>query len=177
MTQQRHATLDGVFADETAFRDWYDAVLPRVYAYLFNRCGRSRELAEELTQQTFVDAVRQRRGFEGRADSVTWVIGIARHKLVDHLRNIARDERRFEKLVRDWGGEVHTAGAVGEEEMLERLGALPGAQRAVLILAYVDDLPVREVARILGRSESATESLLGRARENYRRLHRTNGHD
>ena len=181
MTQQRHATLEGVFDEETAFRDWYDAALPRVYAYLFNRCGRSRDLADELTQQTFVDAVRQRARFRGESDPVTWVMGIARHKLVDHLRGAARDERRFEKLVREWGptsqGDPAVASDTGEDEMLERLAALPGSQRAVLILAYVDELPVREVARVLGRSESAAESLLTRARQNYRRLHGMHRHD
>ena len=44
-----------VFADELAFRAWYEQSLPRVYAYLFHRCGRDPELAEELTQQAFVE--------------------------------------------------------------------------------------------------------------------------
>ena len=175
MTHHRDATVDGALAEEAAFRDWYDAMLPRVYAYLYNRCGRARDVAEELTQQTFVAAARQRSRFEGRSDTLTWVIGIARHKLVDHFRRSALDERRFERLAREWTGSAAPSSSSGarlsDEEMLERLAALPGQQRAALILAYVDELPVREVARVLGRSESATESLLTRARQNYRRLY------
>ena len=56
------------FADEVAFRAWYDRAMPRVYAYLVSRSGGDRELAEELAQQTFVAAVSQRHGFDGRSD-------------------------------------------------------------------------------------------------------------
>ena len=52
-----------VFTDEAAFRTWYDRSLPTVYRYLFHRCGRNPELAEELTQQAFVEAVRGRGAF------------------------------------------------------------------------------------------------------------------
>ncbi len=180
MTQPRQAPRDGVLADDVAFREWYEAALPRVYSYLFNRCGRSRDLAEELTQQTFVAAVRGRHRYRGHADAVTWLIAIARHKLVDHLRRAAHDERRFQRLARDWSGTDatdHVTSSASDHDMLRRLAALPGPQRAALILAYVDDLPVREVARSLGRSESATESLLTRARESYRRIHGDTRHE
>lgn len=52
--------------------------------------------------------------------------------------------------------------------LLESLGRLTAMQRAALILHYADGLPVREVAREIGRSESATESLLTRARDALR---------
>lgn len=54
------------------------------------------------------------------------------------------------------------------ELLLENLGRLTAMQRAVLILHYADGMPVREVAQEIGRSESATESLLTRAREALR---------
>ena len=60
--RRARGALDAILTDEAAFRDWYDAALPQVYRYLFHRCGRDRELAEELTQQTFVDALRSRTG-------------------------------------------------------------------------------------------------------------------
>src|SRR5687767_5970482 len=88
------ADVVAVFADEAAFRTWYDRSLPTVYRYLFHRCGRNPEVAEELTQQAFVEAVRGRRRFRGDADATTWVIGIARHRLVDHFRRSERDSRR-----------------------------------------------------------------------------------
>ena len=86
--------LNLIVANQAAFRDWYDHALPRVYRYLFTRCGHDAELAEELTQQTFVEGVRRRAGFDGRSDPVTWLCAIGRHKLVDHYRRSGREAAR-----------------------------------------------------------------------------------
>src|SRR5690606_34484709 len=70
----------------------YDASMPEVYHYLLVRC-RSTALAEDLTSETFLaaaDAV-ERRSVQHL--SVAWLIGVARHKLVDHWRRLTRDER------------------------------------------------------------------------------------
>ena len=162
--------LDGVLTDDRAFRAWYDAALPPVYRYLFQRCGRDTELAQELTQQTFIAAIGARRGPSGE-DPVAWVIGIARHRLADHFRTLERRERGFLRLLSrtseatvTWLGEAEPEG-----ELIASLRRLPAAQRAAITLRYIDDLPVREVAAILGKSEGAVESLLSRGRETLRR--------
>jgi RNA polymerase sigma factor (sigma-70 family) len=56
------------------------------------------------------------------------------------------------------------------EEIIAALGALPALQRAAVVLCYVDGLSVREAAAVLQRSESATGSLLSRARERLRQV-------
>ena len=48
---------------------------------------------------------------------------------------------------------------------------MPTYQRVVMVLRYLDQLPVREIASTIGRSEKATESLLSRAREAFRRAY------
>ena len=161
-----------VFANEVAFRAWYERSLPRVYAYLFHRCGRDPELAEELAQQAFVDALRTRERFRGQSDAVTWVVGIARHKLVDHFRRIERDQHRHAALVeRESVQPPSLLSPMGPDEIDEALALLPPLQRAVLVLHYMDHLPVREVARAIGRSETATASLLARGRDAFRQAY------
>jgi RNA polymerase sigma-70 factor (ECF subfamily) len=148
----------------------YDEALPQVYGYLVRRCGDDR-VAEDLTSETFmaaVDAVRRNRV----ADlTIAWLIGIARHKLVDHWRAAARDERRLRAVeadpgqatdVDDWDAQVD---AVVAHEVL---GALGAHHRSALTLRYLDGLPVRAVADHLGRTEHATEALLVRARHAFR---------
>lgn len=163
-------SLTRLFEDELAFHDWYERTLPRVYRYLLSRCSGDTTLAEELTQQTFVEAVRRADRFDGRSDVVTWLCAIGRNKLVDHYRRSGRDQRRHDQLVLLHGGdawhETETRDAV--ERALDRL---PADQRLALIFRYLDQLPVRAVAASLGRSEPATESLLSRARENFRRAY------
>jgi len=150
--------------DEASFRSWYEKAMPKVYGYLFNRCGRNQSLAEELTQQTFVEAVRSKRLVE-RDDDVPWLIGVARNQLLHHLRGIERRERGFLRLVTP--SPPRTAwvtDADPEGRLASALERLPAAQRAAVTLRYVDDLPVREVARLMGRSEASVESLLSRGR-------------
>jgi len=86
--------LQMALADDRAFESWHRRTLPRVYSYLLSRCAGDVTLAEELTQQTFIAAIDRRSRFDGRSDAITWLCGIARHKLADHFRAIEREERR-----------------------------------------------------------------------------------
>jgi RNA polymerase sigma-70 factor, ECF subfamily len=161
--------LADVFADEAAFRAFYDRALPRVFGYLLNRVG-DRAVAEELTQQAFLEATRGRAAYGGRSDPVVWVVGIARHKLADHFRQRDRDERRHVRLVREIdvaGDDAHWRASDERDAILRALRPLTALQQAALVLRYADGLPVREVAERIGRSEDATESLLARAREAF----------
>lgn len=167
--------LRAAFEDEAAFSAWYERTLPRVYAFLASRCGGPGALAEELTQQTFVEAVRRRDSFDGRSDVVTWLCAIGRHKLADHFRQLEREERRRLRLVAapSIENQVEPWRAAERRQAIEAgLARLPAAQRAALVFRYLDGLSVREVADVLGRSESAAESLLARARESFERAYR-----
>jgi RNA polymerase sigma-70 factor (ECF subfamily) len=150
-----------------ALLELYDRSLPRVYGYLLRRCGR-REVAEELTSETFLaaaDAVR--RNALARVD-VGWLIGVARHKLADHWRRQAREERGLRLLAAEpqlddpWDARLD---AVRAEQTLADLAP---QYRLALTLRYVDDLPVAEVAALVGRPVQATEALLVRARAAFR---------
>src|SRR3990170_8240892 len=87
--------------------DLYDAALPQVYGYLAARCG-SIAIAEDLTSETFLaaaDAVRN-----GRVPdlSTAWLIGVARHKLVDHWRRRSREERSLVEVASQPRGTADT---------------------------------------------------------------------
>jgi RNA polymerase sigma-70 factor (ECF subfamily) len=147
----------------------YDRALPEVYGYLLTRCGR-RALAEDLTAETFLAAVRAEADGGGPI-TVPWLIGTARHKLVDHWRRREREERGLRLLDGDagdedpWDAELDVLRAAG---VLDRLTP---AHRAALTLRYLDDLPVPRVAALLGRTLHATEALLVRARAAFRRIY------
>jgi RNA polymerase sigma-70 factor (ECF subfamily) len=147
----------------------YDRTLPEVYGYLLARCG-SRALAEDLTAETFLAAVRA--DAEGRGPTTAgWLIGTARHKLVDHWRRKEREERSLRLVegkgpVEDpWDVELD---AIRAQQVLDGLAT---QHRAVLTLRYLDDLPVPQVAALLNRTVHATEALLVRARTAFRRAY------
>lgn len=156
--------------DATRFRDWYDYAMPRVYAYLYSRTGGDIELAEELTQETFVAAFKRPEQFEGRADPVTWLIAIARHKLVDWFRRAERDNR-LQAIAPPVDANSPSTNAALRYDIAQALDLLPPDQRLALVLHVVDGLPVRAVADAIGRSEDATESLIRRARAAFRRAY------
>ena len=160
--------------DEPAFRAWYDAALPRVFGFVHGRTGGDAALAEEITAQAFLEAVRARATFDDRSDPVTWICSIARNRLIDHYRRIAREQAGHLRLVvSNAGMEQDRESAAWDavdrrEEVLVSLRALPVLERTALLLRHLDGYSVPEVARLIGRSERATESLLARAREQAR---------
>jgi RNA polymerase sigma-70 factor (ECF subfamily) len=104
--------------------------------------------------------------------STGWLIGVARHKLADHWRRVAREERGL-RLVHDSEPDVddpwdEQLDALRARQVLDSLGP---HHRAALTLRYVDGLGVPEVAGHLGRSVHATEALLVRARAAFRRAY------
>jgi RNA polymerase sigma-70 factor (ECF subfamily) len=157
----------------TSLLTLYDQALPEVYGYLLHRCGRT-ALAEDLTAETFLAAVDAVRRESPPPISVGWLIGVARHKLVDHWRRLAREERTLSAVVDDptyasqddpWDAKLDSLRAH------ETLEALAPQHRAALTLRYLDDLPVREVARALERTDQATEALLVRAKRAFRQAY------
>jgi RNA polymerase sigma-70 factor (ECF subfamily) len=147
----------------------YDRAVPQVYGYLLPRCG-SVAVAEDLTAETFLAAVAAVKKDAVPTMSLAWLIGVARHKLVDHWRRQAREERNL-TLAHDetpphedpWDAALDAARA---REVLAGLGA---HHRAALTLRYIDGLSVPEVADHIGRTVHATEALLVRARVAFRR--------
>ena len=148
----------------------YDSALPEVYGYLASRCG-SVAVAEELTSDTFLAAVEAVKRDRVPDLTVAWLIGVARHKVVDHWRRREREDR----LTRASGADPTRAAGPDEWDVRldaivahQALGALGAHHRSALTLRYLDGLPVREVADHLGRTVGATEVLLVRARAAFR---------
>jgi RNA polymerase sigma-70 factor (ECF subfamily) len=136
----------------------YDDALPHVYGYLLARCGDA-GLAEDLTAESFLAAVHAVRKPGAPDPSVPWLIGVARHKLADHWRQVEREQRGLRLL----DGEPARVEDPWETAV-DRI-------RAREVLGRLDGLPVPEVARHLDRTVHATEALLVRARAAFRRIY------
>jgi RNA polymerase sigma-70 factor, ECF subfamily len=146
----------------------YDRALPQVFGYLRARVG-SEAVAEDLTAETFLAAVQAIHRDAVPTLTVAWLVGVARHKLVDHWRREGRESRGLQLLAGDDNDAIDDS-----DERFERartrevLGELGAHHRAALTLRYLDGLSVPEVAKILDRTVHATEALLVRARNAFR---------
>ena len=151
----------------------YEVALPQVYGYLLRRCG-DRAVAEDLTSEVFLAAVAA-----GADVGLPWLIGTARHKLVDHWRRRAREDRSLSGAGTSVRGDAVDPWDAQLDVLLARqvLAGLAPHHRAALVLRHVDDLPVPQVAAALGRTVHATEALLSRARSAFRQAYEEVCHD
>jgi RNA polymerase sigma-70 factor (ECF subfamily) len=156
------------------YLDLYDHALPEVYGYVRRRVD-STIVAEDVTAETFVSALDTLKRAAAVEPSIPWLIGVARHKLADHWRRQAGENRRVAAVGRASGQEARVQlSSDGWDAVLdatlahETLARLSTNHRAALSFRYLDGLPVGDVAHLLGRSVGATEALLTRAKAAFR---------
>jgi RNA polymerase sigma-70 factor (ECF subfamily) len=164
MTKSRRTapTSEAALLSDVEFLEFYERSVGQVYRYATRLVAGDRLRAEDLVQETYLTLVRQIRAGRREAVDVGWAITTCRSRFLDQLRRIEVEERSTR---RSWEPPptVSEAGAA-----TEALASLPALQRAAMVLRYVDDLPVTEVARLIGRSVHSAESLLSRGRDALR---------
>jgi RNA polymerase sigma-70 factor (ECF subfamily) len=160
------ANLPATAFDRVSFDDFYDRALPVVYGYLLRLCGGDRDEAWDLTQDSWITVVdRISRGQTDKA-TVGFLLSVARSHYLDRWRRQRRLQRKL-RLV--WAGARHSESAeLSAGKVLEHLSVCSDEHRVVLMLAYVDGIPVAEISEMLGCSVSSTYSLLARARNELR---------
>jgi RNA polymerase sigma-70 factor (ECF subfamily) len=164
--------VEALGLDPERFRAFYEEALPRIYGYFLHRCGGSVQVAEDLTQDTFLASVDELR--KGRLPNtpIPWIHGIARHKLLDHYRAQARTEQPLadaELALDESAFPMEDDGR--RERAVAALAAVPVSQRTALVLCYLDGFTAAEVGDELGKSAAAIHSLLERGRESFKRAY------
>jgi RNA polymerase sigma-70 factor (ECF subfamily) len=152
-----------------AYLERYDATVGAVFSYLYRACNGERQRAEDLTQETFAAALKAWEKDPDQEMTLPWLLTIARHKMIDGYRKLDRQTRGVTQLR---PAEVMDPIALhsDRETIRECLRRLPSMQRAVIALRFLDDLPVDEVARELGKRRAAIESLQRRALSQLRTM-------
>lgn len=176
------ALVDGMLAgDERAFDRFADFYIPIVHRFAAYRLRGDTDLVEEIVQQTLTRALSRLSTFRGEAALSTWLCAVCRNEIAGHFRRRARigseidigaaDEAAVEALDAR-RAESPEAGASRSETrhiVHEALDALPAHYGQALEWKYLQELPVREIARRLDLGLKAAESLLTRARLAFRR--------
>lgn len=156
----------------------HERYLDAVFRYVSRRIAR-REEAEDVTAEVFASAFEQLPRFRRDCPPRLWLRGIARRKVADALRRRGRRPETLasEMPVRSAGMDRSTDAAAHPETpeaalqrrealraIREALDALKPEQREALLLQYVEELSIAEIAVVMGRSTGAVNSLLQRAR-------------
>jgi RNA polymerase sigma-70 factor (ECF subfamily) len=156
--------VDGGELVRAQFLAFYDAAVGPLFGYLYRATGGQRELAEDVCQDVFATVLTRVRSGDLSVLTVPWVIAVGRNRLIDQWRRADRQEHGLSHLLTN----RPAAAASIDDDLLGWIAQLPASQRAAVVLHYLDDLPVQEVATKLGKSYKSTESLLSRARQNLR---------
>src|SRR5262245_21959003 len=167
--------------------DWVDAHAD----YLFNfAIGQVRDttVAEDLVQETFLAVVKARDSFSGQSSERTWLVGILRHKICDHLRKTCRERAlRHDPTpaseAESWEESMLWLHDVAAESQLPSrrielaefrqnlelaLGKLPPRIAQVFQLYEIEERPNQEVCARMDISESNLWVMLHRARKQLR---------
>jgi RNA polymerase sigma-70 factor (ECF subfamily) len=150
--------------EAAAAREFFELYSARIHRFILHALGPANQAdAEDILQETFMAMAEALPFFRGQSSLFTFACAIAHRKTASFIRTRARRG----ELMRD-----HTLEAVrsiidppSDPDLKNALAALSPDHREVLILKYVEDMPLAEIAVVLTLTEHAVESRLARARK------------
>jgi RNA polymerase sigma-70 factor (ECF subfamily) len=163
--------------DAEAWRALYQRALPAVWRQAYALVG-DIHVAEDITSETMLALLKNIDRLETDAPKIAgWLRVVVRCKAADYLRSVIRTRNKLSvaagSTTESLASESPSAPLEAEEtraHVLRVLDELPDRQRVVLEWKYLEALRVREIAERLGDSEKAVETVLYRARREFRRL-------
>jgi RNA polymerase sigma-70 factor, ECF subfamily len=141
----------------------------RIYNFILRRVRLASD-AEDLTQETFLRAWQHVARFQPRHRFSTWLFRIASNLAIDHLRTRAHRQQKSADLRQhaeaSYSQEPDAHQLTDDGAALWNLAAsvLSDEQHAALWLRYAEDLEIREIAAVLGRTQISVRVMLMRAR-------------
>ncbi len=167
---QAGSSFPGITADERGFREWASVRAPIIRRKAYLMCG-NWDTADDLCQEVLV-SMYSRWAKVVRGGSVdAYANRVLTGKFVDGTRKPWRRERTVDDLPEAIDNTSNAAMDTVESSdspLMKALATLPAAQRSVLVLRFVDDLTVEEIASDLGIAAGTVKSRLSRGLEALR---------
>jgi RNA polymerase sigma-70 factor (ECF subfamily) len=169
--------------DRRAFEQFFNEYYPKLYRFVKRRMPQDATAAEDIAQGTLCRALESLPGYRGEAALFTWLCTLCRREMSarwDETRAWSSAPRLVEDdpairaaleslLAREQWDPLFAADREQvRNSILSTLDYLPAPYGDILEWKYLRDMSMGEIARRLGRSPKAVESLLTRAREAFR---------
>lgn len=150
---------------------WFKHYHPKVLALVSTKVSVEKD-AEEITQEIFLNCLKHLPLFRGESSIVTWMYSIARHEIADYYRK--RYAKKAISLL-PLNEILHIEDVKDAHEVSEKVRQvfyqMTQEHRELLLLKYIDQKKVRDIAQELGKSDKSVESELFRARIEFKRLY------
>ena len=157
------------------FERIYKAYFGQVYHYLLARCG-DHHLAEELTADTFFQALRNLDRFRGESDPGTWLCAIARNRLTDHYRTRQVTAPLDEAAAHPAAESADPAVCVERTDtvmgLYTRLHRPEEPYKEVFLLRALGELSFRQIGEVFGKTENWACVTYHRARKKLQKEER-----
>ncbi|MFC1899123.1 sigma-70 family RNA polymerase sigma factor [Chloroflexota bacterium] len=147
--------------DQEAFSKLYEEHFDKIYRYITLKIGNATE-AEDMTQQVFIKALKSISSFKWKGIPFSaWLFRIAHNQVVDYLR---KNKHKTIPLDESLVSHNNNPSVIAEEKLdmaqLTRATLkLTEAQREVIALRFTSELPIAQVAKIMGKSQGAIKAL------------------
>ena len=148
--------------DKEAFAQLYEVNFNKIYRYVVIRIGNKTE-AEDVAQQVFLNALRSISSFKWKgAPFSAWLFRIAHNLVVDYIRKESKrattplDESLASS---DDNPQLMSEHRLDIEQLISATKRLTEAQREVISLRFAGELPVAQVAKVMGKSQGAVKAL------------------
>lgn len=161
--------------DSEAFGQLYDQYVTGIFRFIYFRVS-STQLAEDLTAETFLRALRSLHTFQWKGkDFAAWLTTIARNLTNDHYKSRrTRSEIPTDALPdrpdTSRGPEGDALASLSNDALMAAVAGLPPEQRDCILMRFVQELSIAETAQALGRSEGAVKQLQLRAVRNLAKI-------
>jgi RNA polymerase sigma-70 factor (ECF subfamily) len=150
----------------------YDVTISELYGYVSRRCGGQRELAEDVTQETWVRAIKYWRAHGVPDNPIGWLTTVARNLIASHFRkheSVSFDSVSAAEVLAAVDANTVSDSAEVASLVSQALARIPVAEARLLETFHYDRLKMSQLAEIYGISERAIEGRLRRARARLRR--------
>ena len=159
--------------DRRAAAELYDELLPKVYGFLFTRTGK-KEVAEDLSQDIFLKLVEKVSTFnKDRGRFTVWFWQMARNVLIDYYRE--KKETPFSAFEEETVAGMAMTEMPNIEERIRYnklkkfLATLQSDERELFELRYVVEMPYKDIAAVLAKSEGSLRVAALRIKEKVRK--------
>lgn len=161
--------------EEDVFVELYKIYAPYIYRYLYSLTGHH-QTSEDLTQETFVRAMSVIQ--KPKETIKAWLLTVAHNLYVDYRKKSYRLDIKEQEFFYNASAndlEIDVVNRETQRNAIKMIRNLPEMQKQVVLLCIVNELPHKEVAKILGLSKSSITNLLYRARKSLKKWRKENG--